>query len=309
MYKIKDYKIEILMILLLVFVFTISYYQQIQSMLILESNRLLTGNAVSIQGNDTQMLELENLKNISYRIFVILHEDINNNSSVYAFYTPLPGSWLPPMSEGAFFEENNTQEAVVGRNVTVEETATGYVYFFDGQAYEVVGFLGLTTPSLLDDTVLINSGYNLSNTEHEIIVDYDRANVLVRYFGEEAIIQTRGVLRLLATDFFTPFIVIYSQIITILTVMVIGYLYFLKTQPENTIRYLIGENSIKIFGISVWKLLQKWLLFSILFFILIKIGLLQSTQVISQWMMLSLILIVSYAMIYFKNLKMRGNRL
>ena len=303
----KDYKIETLMILLLVFVLTIAYYTRIQNMLILESNRLLTNNAVSIQGNDHQISTLATLNGINYRIFVVLYE-ANNNRRVYAFYTPSPSSWLPPMSEGDFFSENDTQEAIVGRHVPIEKTVTGNVYFFNDQAYEVIGFLGLTTPSLLDETVLLNTSQYL-NTNSELIVDYDRAGVLAGAFGEEASIQARGALRLLAVDFFTPLIVAYSQIIAVLAIVVIAYLFFLKIQSENTTRHLIGENSIKIFRINIFVLFRKWLLFSVPLFILIRLELFQNILILHQWLTLSLLLVASYSIVYFGSFRLRGSKL
>lgn len=269
MTRVRDYKIEVLMSLLMVFVVIIAYYTHVQSMLILESNRLLTANAINIRIDDESIPQLEALNGINYRIFGVLHETVDTNSRIYAFYTSIPGSWSPPMSEGTFFKENDTQEAVVGRHVTLEETANGYFYIFNGQAYEVIGFLGLTTPSLLDETVLINTSfYSLYANSVEWIADSDSSGVLAHVFEEASNNQIRGVLRLLEVDFFTPFIIRYSQMINLLTIVVIGYLYFLKTKSENMIRYLVGENQIKIFKRNIFCLCRKWLLLSLPFFIL-----------------------------------------
>jgi len=308
MTKVRDYKIEILMSLLMFFVLIIAYYAHVQNMLVLESNRLLTENAVRVRIDDGGSPQLESLEGTNYRIFVILHENIETNSRIYAFHTSMPGSWRPPMSEGTFFEENDTREAVVGRHVILEETANGYIYIFNEQAYEVIGFLGLTTPSLLDETVILNTSYYKLHAS-ELVVDSDNSGALTNVFEGESNHQVRGVLRLLEVDFFTPLILRYSQLISILTIVVIGYLYFLKTKEENMTRHLIGEGRISIFNRNIFYLCLKWLLFTLPFLVLTKIGFWQNVQIITQWILLSLALVASYGLIYFITSRVRGSDL
>ena len=302
----RNSKTDILMVLLLAFVLMIAYYRNIQEMLILESNHLLTGNEVVLI-NDERLTEYESLNGINYRMFITLQEV--DSSRIYAFYAVSPSRWSPPMSEGSFFSQNNTQEAVVGRGVEIEETAYGYVYNFNGQTYQVIGVLGLTTPSPLDEVVLLNTSSYIEKPGLVVTLDYDRGGVLDIYLDHIGARQARGVSTLLEVDFFTPLIVMYSWIIMILMVMVIGYLSFLKFEAENAVRYLVGENVLKIFGRNIFDLLVKWLFLKLVLLVIIRLDFFWNTQLTKEWLILSIALIATYTVTYFNHFKSRGNQI
>lgn len=121
---IKKGRVEILLAFLVLFNITLNYYLVTQDLLILESNQLLTGHEVRTHRNYGELLEIDALNEINYRLFAEMDDALDN---VWIFYSNNYTNWRPPLSEGNFFRSSDTKEVVVGRNVELIEREQGAV--------------------------------------------------------------------------------------------------------------------------------------------------------------------------------------
>jgi len=253
--RMKQGRIALLLAFLMLFSIILHHYLNTQELLILESNQLLTGHEIRTQKNYEEIIEIEAMSHLGYRLFAQIESHSFND--IWLFYTNDFSNWRPPLSEGIFFSSSNTKEAVVGRNVELIQGAYNTAYIFNGKEYEVIGVLGLLTPSLLDDMVLINDLDFLRALDLGLIVDYDDADILALALGEPSFNYRSGIGSMLETDFFTPLINIYGRLISGIMTVIIAFLYYLEVKDEIKMRRLIGERRLVIFGKFFAVLLSK----------------------------------------------------
>ncbi|MCL1989410.1 MAG: hypothetical protein FWG67_00820 [Defluviitaleaceae bacterium] len=299
--KFKSGRIELLLIFLMTFNMTLHDYLVVQGLLILESNQLLTGHEIRTNKNVEELLSLEALDEINYRLFarVAFYSPYDD---IWLFYTNDFSNWMPPLSEGSFFNSAHNKQALVGQNVALTERNDGLVYVFNGEAYEVVGILGLLNPSLLDDMVLLNGSDFWKQHELDLMVDANDSELLATALGSSSVNERSDIGAILETDFFTPMIVIYSWLISSLLILIIAYLYDLDVKDEVKVRFLIGENQFRLFGRMLISLLVK--IRSALVILFVGLWLLNPRVNLSvlglQGFFLLALLILSYTTLFFR---------
>jgi|GEM_PF-3381724 len=297
---VKKGRIELLLAFLTLFNITLNYYLVTQGLLILESNQLLTGHEVSTTRSHGELLEIDALNKIDYRLFAQI--DAHLSDDIWIFYSNNFTNWRPPLSDGNFFRSSDTLEVVVGRNVELIQREQGAVYVFNGQTYNVIGTLGLLTPSLLDNMVLINDSDLLQDYGLSLIIDADDSEALQLALGESAFTSGGGIGMIFEIDFFTPMISIYSQLISGLLVIIIAYLFNLEVHDEVKIRHLIGEHRFITFRrISVLltiRLRAAVILLALSFWLFSRS--LNIQELMMQGLFLLALLILSHTFIFFR---------
>jgi len=297
---IKKGRIELLFAFLILFNITLNYYLVTQGLLILESNQLLTGHEVRTARSHEELLEINALNEINYRLFAQI--DAHPVDDIWIFCSNNFTNWRPPLSEGNFFHSSDTKEVVVGRNVELIQRGQGAVYIFNGQTYNVIGTLGLLTPSLLDRMVLINDLELFQEDGLNLIVDSDDSEALQSALGESSFNSGSGIDTIFEIDFFTPMISVYSQLISGLLVIIIAYLFNLEVRDEIKIRHLIGEHRLMTFRrISILlsiKLRAAIILLTVSFWLFSRS--LNVRDLMVQGFFLLVLLILSHTIIFFR---------
>ncbi|MFD2880039.1 ABC transporter permease [Paenibacillus rhizoplanae] len=83
----------------------------------------------------------------------------------FAQFILIKSTYDPPLAEGRFFNDadffyNNDNLAVIGKNIDgtdlLEKKRMSFIILFAGRSYKVIGIMGASYSSKLDNTVLVN---------------------------------------------------------------------------------------------------------------------------------------------------------
>ncbi|MBW4828517.1 MAG: hypothetical protein KZY61_11140 [Clostridiaceae bacterium] len=242
----------------LILLLTLNYYNVYQNFLIFESNDLYSKNNITVEQSYEDIISNEKLNDVSFRIFYYIGNDTDGN--IRAYFSNDYNSWIPPLKKGRFFRNEDTKEAIVGKNVKLKKIGQNDFFILNDKQYRVIGYFGISENSFLDNSVLINDIDFFKLNDPPYVIDGEEINNVNLKVLRKGYVKDAGIRRVLETDFFTPIILIFSKMIIIGGICLASYLYFLKNRKENFIKHVIGK--------SRWSNLKRDILFlTILFFI------------------------------------------
>lgn len=216
------------------FILAINIFQTRSENLKIETRLLYTSETIEVYSDFNSVIDALQIHSEYYRIFGIL----STNPDVRVFYSNCFSTWAPPLYTGRFFSQANTNEAVVGRQV---EDTDGYIHFL-GNPYRVIGRLGVSGTSLLDNTIILNDTTLFSETVSPYLpVDGDdAADAIMRSFPNKPFFRGADQMRL-DVDVFTPTAVLWGRLLAFLSSSLFALFYFDQKKDLLKAKYLIGK--------------------------------------------------------------------
>lgn len=239
--------------LLLIFV---SEYQRQQDTLFFESNDLYSTDHLFVK-ETFQTLIKETFKTSS-DLSVFISLESKNNDNVRGYFSKDYSDTHFPLSNGSFFSTSNTKEALVGKEVaTVSENDCTY-YEYNNKKYKVIGYLGITKPSFLEESVLINDSSLFNMPTTYLTIDGKKINTIYydRFGKNNSYQKNMGLDRKVNSDYFSPLIYSLTLFIAIVCTVLIAYLIFTDLKKENFIKYILGTSTLKKYKSSLFYLLS-----------------------------------------------------
>lgn len=112
----------------------------------------------------------------------------------------------------------------------------------------MIGYLGTTTPSFLDQSVLIND-LKLMKTTDKAFFAVDGSQITekhhLQYAKADHYQNNVGLDRKINSDFFSPLLVYFSTVIIFLCNVLIAYTLSQDLSQQNKVTYLLGDTTIK----------------------------------------------------------------
>jgi len=221
-----------------IFLLLINIFQIKSESLHAETRFLYTDEALKVSSNFYTTIEVLQGYSDSYRIFGIL----SDQPDIRVFYSNDLNSWSPPLYTGRFFNEINTNEAVVGNSVSA---ADEYILFL-GVPYRIIGRLGVSGTKLLDNTIILNNTllFTEANTSYLIVEGENTANAISNYLPSEPFFWGFDQLQL-DVDFISPIVIFWGKLLAFISSGVFAFFYF--DQKKNLLRtiFIIGKSIIK----------------------------------------------------------------
>ncbi|MEI5989371.1 hypothetical protein A5881_000859 [Enterococcus termitis] len=239
--------------LLLIFV---NQYQRQQDKLFFESNDLYSTDHLFVKETFQTIVEDKFKASDDLSIFIPLES--KNNDEVRGYFSKNYSEQHFPIKNGSFFSASNSKEALIGKDVaTISENNCTY-YQYNNDQYKVIGYLGLTNPSFLDNSVLINDSSLFSMPTTYLAIDGRKINTIYQdTFGKNDSYQKNmGLDRKVNSDYFSPLIYSLTLFIVIMSTVLIAYLIFTDLKRENCIKYILGTSTFTKYKSNLFYLLS-----------------------------------------------------
>jgi len=239
--------------LLLIFV---SEYQKQQDKLFFESNDLYSTDHLFVK--EPFQTIVKDKFNTSTDLSVFISLESKNNDEVRGYFSKNYSDAHFPIKKGSFFSTSNSKEALIGKDVaTVSENDCTY-YEYNNVKYKVIGYLGITNPSFLDDSVLINDSSLFNMPTTYLTIDGKKINTIYQdRFGKNNSYQNNmGLDRKVNSDYFSPLIYSLTLFIAIMCTILIAYLIFTDLKKENFIKYILGTATFTTYKSNLFYLLS-----------------------------------------------------
>ena len=248
-----DKNIFLLSLLLFSFLLSYIYFLYFQNRQMLIANNLYNGWSVEII-EELEIDELINLLPENSRLFFELRTRFNSR----VFFQN--GNWRPPMIEG-YFLPSKTDEflAVVGMEHRINNEE--YLVIND-MRFRIIGILGTGYPSILDRMILINS-FPEDLGVRRIVFDSDGIET-INYFSYK--VQTNTMLginsasELLDNQYMDEQIRINVWFFSLLFIGLISLVDAVTHQKSNQVLRIVGKSRIKLFTLSMSRLVGSALL-------------------------------------------------
>lgn len=258
MKKYKKYFICVILLGTLLLSVLLEEYQMVEEQLNLEMNRLYSNNSKVIESLSSINNNNE-LQQYSFRVFGEFQED----PFVRSYYSNDYTSWKPLLKEGRFFDKADTREAVVGKNVKLEEEKNEKYYLYNGKKYKVIGYWGIVKSSFMDDQILLNDSSYFADKNIKTVLDTKNIQIFEENNVKFLDVPIKDIWNPINDQFFTEWIIKLSNWLSILVFILSGIIISLGFKKETEIKYLIGVTKYKI-----W-LKQLWFVSSVFFLIFI----------------------------------------
>jgi len=99
----------------------------------------------------------------------------SKDTTILAYYSNDYSKSTLPLSSGKMFQERNSKQAIVGKQITTIESDGKEWIDYQGNHYEVIGKLGLADNSPIDNYILIND-IKLFQKSNENVIYLDSLN-------------------------------------------------------------------------------------------------------------------------------------
>ncbi|WP_312651184.1 hypothetical protein [Aminipila sp.] len=258
MKKYKKYFICVILLGTLLLSVLLEEYQMVEEQLNLEMNRLYSNNSKVIESLSSINNNNE-LQQYSFRVFGEFQED----PFVRSYYSNDYTSWKPLLKEGRFFDKADTREAVVGKNVKLEEEKNEKYYLYNGKKYKVIGYWGIVKSSFMDDQILLNDSSYFTDKNIKTVLGTKNIQIFEENNVKFLDVPIKDIWNPINDQFFTEWIIKLSNWLSILVFILSGIIISLGFKKETEIKYLIGVTKYKI-----W-LKQLWFVSSVFFLIFI----------------------------------------
>lgn len=246
----------------------VNEYRLTQAKLFLESNKLYSTDHLFVKDTFKSIAE-DKFKNSSdLSIFISL--DSQNNDEVRGYFSKNYSNDLFPIRKGNFFSKVDSKEALVGKSVhTISKNGDEY-YEYDNETYKVIGYLGITNPSFLDNDVLINSNDLFKKKTPFLTIDGKKIITAYQQKATEkdAYQDNTGLDRKINSDYFSPLIFTLSLFIAFACTVLIAYISFTDLKKENYINYILGISIFTKYKTNLLYLLSTCIM-PILFCVLV----------------------------------------
>jgi hypothetical protein len=267
--------------------------QLYQDLLILESNGLFTTNHIIA---NKQLIELwENERTDLSDIYAYCIVEKNVDKTVMAIYANDFHNIYLPINHGRMIDDYGYNQAIVGTNINTFYQDGFEYYEYDNEQYKVVGKLGISTNSPLENYIIINNLSYFANNDNEIIFCGDGVNKL--NLASAKVNINRGIDRWLNIATYSSFIAYTSYLIMIISVGLSGLFFVINTKEERYLKYQFGVSKLKIIFHDIKMLTYVSLLLSFLSFLASQQGFykLDVTVMTKNYVIAYVILIISYA--------------
>lgn len=277
-----------------------------QLLLLMESNYLLTNHHIKCS-NYYLNENIENeMANNSYWKYTVI--DDSNDTTILAYYSNNYAKSILPLSNGKMFEMENSKQAIVGKKIsTVELNGTEWISYRKDY-YEVVGKIGLTEDSPVDNYILINETDLFQEAYQEETyfdsLDTKKMDVLKEKYNLKR--NNIGIERWLNISSYTSILYLMGIILMFSVSVIIAFIFLNSRKDLNELKHELG--------ISLSKSIKKEIatLFCIDVGVLLAIVLYhnqsQSNRVIAQIITYNLFCIIVMVTIYVINVsqQLRG---
>ncbi|MCB5952973.1 hypothetical protein LI951_12925 [Enterococcus sp. BWT-B8] len=244
--KNKNMLISIFLVFSTYFLLTlVNEYHVRQTKLFLESNDLYSIEHLFVKDNFETIVD-NTFKDVDdLAVFVPLES--NNTDIVRGYFSKDYSNKLFPLSKGKFFSIPNSKEALVGNEVVVVENGGREYYVYNNVSYKVIGYLGYSRPSFLDNSVLINDSAVFDSAKKFLTVDGTKiGNNYKAYYEKKDYYQNNiGLDRKINSDFFSPIIYGLSLVIILMSSVLMAYIVYMDLKKENEVNYILGLSTLK----------------------------------------------------------------
>ena len=304
MIKIQKYILfYILFLVMNLFLFFYLNYRVVEREQMYISNGLYSSWNVVLQDSNLSLEEIRQYMPNESRLFL----EHTSDGNVRTFYQK--GNWQPPLISGTFFElDDNLPQAVVGNNVK-RSLGTNNYFNIEDVDYEIVGILGTSFPSPLDNIILLNDIDNSLFVER-IVMDTSRGSdidLIVQEFEVLNINENQALARFLESDILNQLININVIIISSLLIAILSYLYNSINIKNDRIFNLMGRKKIEIFMQHILTLsclfLGSFLIVLIIDFVIGNKVLLQYSRF---YLVVLFLILTAYGLIFISNTKKKG---
>lgn len=216
----------------------IDMYHTRQEKLSLESNDLYSVNHLFVKDTFANIVEdiFEEIKDLN--VFISLESE--NNDEIRGYFSKDYSRQNFPISEGRFFQEEGTDEALIGRAVEINKINDNDYYIYKDKKYKVIGYLGLISPSFLDHTVILNDTNLFPDLKQFLAVDGKEVHKQNAYAEEDFYQKNVGLNRKIGSDFFSPLLYLLSLLVIVSTSIIASYVRMIDLRKENQLRYILG---------------------------------------------------------------------
>lgn len=272
------------------------YYQNQQTLMILESNALRTSNHLSLSSDEFSDLLTKIGK--SNDNFWLVQKIKNGKEDVLNIFANNWEKLRFPHKTGELLNKNDDSKALIGYSIkTIYEEKTEYVVF-EGRKYEVIGKLGVLDKSPLSRTILI-SDKRLLSYEGELSLNGE-----LNDFNSRS--QTRtgdniGVERMFSLSQFT--FLLNASTLTFVSLAIIFWITFIIRKNNNIYQtyHLLGKSWVSIYMAELFVLMSANICILITFATLLI--LLRENQIIlSHQLAMFIIEVISFTFLFYRGI-------
>lgn len=246
-------------------------FQSIQEKLVLESNALLSSQHILAEETTYSYWESSQKLDDHFRIYGTL--DDTTEQKIMAFYSTDYSSDQFPISEGLFFDKENSKQAIVGNNVQTTVN-NGVEYFkYNNTNYQVIGKLGISDDSPLKNFIVINDSTLLSTPNIKLVFDGPDINKISWLKGKP--MENKGVERWFNINFLSKWIKWTTIIVITFSSILASYFYTIVTKEARCAKFQIGISIKNILKADILLLTIIVLLMGMATIFIIKLYLLR----------------------------------
>ncbi|SDS74711.1 hypothetical protein SAMN04489752_2412 [Brevibacterium siliguriense] len=219
-------------------------YDTRQSEITREGNHLLSQHKVAFSGTAEEARSHLDGSLGAYAIY----RDLDDTGLVRAVEAARPDKLDLPIHKGRGLRESDHNVAVVGSQVPVESNGTRSFYRYDGEDYEVVGWLGRAEHSLVENDVLIvdRDLVEASTGAKELIIDGPAIKEQATALPPDRVKRAdASVNRRASVDLVSPTIRFVVHAVVIVCALFTGILAWALTRRRHRVGFLLGRNPIR----------------------------------------------------------------
>lgn len=228
-------------------------YKENQQQLTLEGNRLYSTQSIKVSGNLNDIRTQWQAAGDGFAAY----KHVDDVGMVRSVYSPDYSSIHYPIHRGRTFTQDDTKAALVGAGVELVERHNESYFVFDGDEYEVVGYLGRHAESLLQYDVLLADPHLFAGNGSEPLV-LDGPNVATHYstFFNDGTIErmNQSTNRRTNIDFVSPILITLGFGVMALGSIFIGLLAASSVRERNRVGVLVGRTRRRMGMLSMVQL-------------------------------------------------------
>lgn len=227
------------------FLFFYLNYSVIETRQMLIANRLYTTwHTDLIDGVDKDLLDYIHYLPNNSRIFL----EHDYHGTIRTMYQK--GDWHPPLLSGVGFNADiDSLQAMVGVGLIDDMINEGLIKI-NGIVYEVVGMLGTTYPSPVDDLIILNQNKAGLPIER-VVVDTNRPismNQISEIFGSELSSERQYFFSgIVNSDIFSQLIFLNVLMIMMIVTILSTYLYSISKHKLDIVKNILGYKRRLVF--------------------------------------------------------------
>ncbi len=212
-------------------------FQKKQMLLVLESNTLLSPQAISAKPSMNVSWQSLQAPEDGFSVYGVL--DRKAQYTALGFYTTDYSKVELPMKEGRFFTAPDSREAIVGEAVPTYRYNGEVCFDYAGTRYIVIGTLGLSKDSPLKRFALVNDSSQLKREGIPLVFDGKHVGKIRWLKG--TLMDNKGVERWLGMGTFLKLLKITTWAVLALGSVTASYFYVTAMRETRQVRFQMGE--------------------------------------------------------------------